>query len=134
MSVKRIRSTSPVWLSMIGEFAYYGSLGEWLVSQGYDIGRGLGLPRDSYEERGSPFRPDKVGIGNLDTKDVEIVSVEIKQAKIDYEVIDQASRYFIFSHKVYIASPYQATNRYAQDLPELYQNKFFFRQGLKCAG
>jgi len=72
---------------------------------------GVGVPRDSYEETGSPFRIDKVGIGNLGTKEIEIVSVEIKKSRITHEAMKQASRYFIFSHKVYVASPYKTITR-----------------------
>ena len=105
---------------MIGEFAYYEPVGEWLVSRGYDIGKGLGLPRDSYEDRGSPtLRPDKVGIGNLGTKKIEIVSVEIKNGRINYDMIVQASRYFIFSHKVYIASPHKPSPEIANRIKQL---------------
>jgi len=89
-------------------------------SRGCDIGRGLGLPRDSYEDRGSPtLRPDKVGIGNLGTKEIEIVSVEIKNGRINCDMIAQASRYFIFSHKVYIASPYKPSPEIANRIKQL---------------
>jgi len=78
------------------------------------------LPRDNYEEIGSIYlRIDKAGIKNLGKKNIEIVSVEIKRHKITNNAIQQAMRYYDFSHKVYIASPYKPSKNIAENLRNL---------------
>ena len=102
---------------MIGEFKYYKIIGEWLLSHGYDIGEGLGLPRGSYEDRGSPSsRFDKAGVKNLGRKHIEIATVEIKNRGITEDTIKQAIRYHDFSHKTYLASPHRPSRNIADKI------------------